>query len=79
MYICIFLFTVCCYYSLATLLMSTYNECFRRKKSATFLYFVEKNIYLDAPLYVCVEVLWPSQQNGVMLSTVNLPNNTFTG
>ena len=28
---------------------------------------------------VCVEVLWPSQPNGVMSSTVSLPNHTFTG
>ena len=28
---------------------------------------------------VCVEVLQPSQPNGVMLSTVSLPNHTFTG
>ena len=26
-----------------------------------------------------VEVLWPSQPNGVMLSAVSLPNHTFTG
>ena len=28
---------------------------------------------------VCVEVLQPSQPNVVMLSTVSLPNHTFTG
>ena len=28
---------------------------------------------------LCVEVLWPSQPNGVMLSAVSLPNHTFTG
>ena len=28
---------------------------------------------------VCVEVLRPSQPNGVMSSAVNLPNHTFTG
>ena len=28
---------------------------------------------------VCVEVLRPSQPNGVMLSVVSLPNHTFTG
>ena len=28
---------------------------------------------------VCVEVLRPSQPNGVMSSAVSLPNNTFTG
>ena len=30
-------------------------------------------------LFVCVEVLRPSQPNGVMSSTVNLPSHTFTG
>ena len=30
-------------------------------------------------LVVCVEVLWPSQPNGVMLSVVSLLNHTFTG
>ena len=30
-------------------------------------------------LFVCVEVLQPSQPNGVMSSEVSLPNHTFTG
>ena len=30
-------------------------------------------------IFVCVEVLRPSQLNGVMLSAVSLPNHTFTG
>ena len=30
-------------------------------------------------LFVCVEVLRPSQPNGVMSSTVSLPNHTCTG
>ena len=29
--------------------------------------------------FVCVEVLWPSQSNGVMSSMVSLPHHTFTG
>ena len=29
--------------------------------------------------FVCVEVLRPSQLNGVMSSVVSLPNHTFTG
>ena len=29
--------------------------------------------------FVCDEVLWPSQPNEVMLSTISLPNHTFTG
>ena len=35
---------------------------------------------LEQLLYiVCVEVLRPSQPNGVMSSAVRLPNHTFTG
>ena len=30
-------------------------------------------------LFVCVQVLRPSQPNGVMSSVVSLPNHTFTG
>ena len=30
-------------------------------------------------LFVCVEVLQPSQPNGVMSSVVSLPNHMFTG
>ena len=30
-------------------------------------------------LFVCVEVLWPSQPSGVMSSAVSLPYHTFTG
>ena len=29
--------------------------------------------------FVCVEVLWPSQPNGVLSCMVSLPNYTFTG
>ena len=29
--------------------------------------------------FVCVEVLRPSQPNGVMSSAVSLPNHTYTG
>ena len=29
--------------------------------------------------FVCVEVLRPSQPNGVIASAVSLPNHTFTG
>ena len=32
-----------------------------------------------ATLFVCVEVLRPSQPNGVMSSAVSLPSQTFTG
>ena len=30
-------------------------------------------------LFVCVEVLRPSQPNGVMSSAISLPNHTFIG
>ena len=30
-------------------------------------------------MFVCVEVLRPSQPNGVMSSAVSLPKHTFTG
>ena len=30
-------------------------------------------------LLVCVEVLWPIQPKGAMLSMVSLPNHSFTG
>ena len=41
-----------------------HNKCFHGKIRKTF---------------VCVEVLRLSQPNGVMSSTVSLPNHTFTG
>ena len=37
------------------------------------------NFHPNLILFVCVEVLRPSQPNGVMSSAVNLPNHTFTG
>ena len=40
------------------------------------------SIFLNSHLwskFVCVEVLRPSQPNGVMSSAVSLPNHTFTG
>ena len=41
-------------------------------------YFIMKFLSLSC-LFVCVEVLRPSQPNGVMSSAVSLPNHTFTG
>ena len=35
--------------------------------------------YIGVCLFVCVEVLRPSQPNGVMSSAVSLPSHTFTG
>ena len=37
-----------------------------------------KNVCVQV-IFVCVEVLRPSQPNGVMSSAVSLPNHTFTG
>ena len=36
-------------------------------------------VYCLSPVSVCVEVLRPSQPNGVMSSVVSLPNHIFTG
>ena len=38
----------------------------------------DKAIFFNC-LFICVEVLRPSQPNGVMSSAVSLPNHTFTG
>ena len=41
--------------------------------------FKLETVFLQMSLFVCVEVLQSSQPNGVMLSTVSLPNHTYTG
>ena len=41
--------------------------------------FRNNTLSRETTLLVCVEVLRPSQPNGVMLSAVSLPNHTFTG
>ena len=50
----------------------------------SFLYMSKKQGNLnpcpaEPGYFVCVEVLQPSQPNGVMSSAVSLPNHTFTG
>ena len=35
-------------------------------------------VFIQIALFVCVEVLPPSQPNGVMLGMVSLPYQTFT-
>ena len=40
---------------------------------------MKDSVQLSAVLFVCVEILWPSQPNGVMSSMVSLPSHTFTG
>ena len=43
------------------------------------LLYVLKPPKTEKLLFVCVEVLRPSQPNGVMSNAVSLPNHTFTG
>ena len=61
------------------------RHCFQAK---AFSYFSTKIYLTDVLLmsthnicfcFVCVEVLRPSQPNGVMSSAVSLPNHTFIG
>ena len=45
------------------------DDCLKKKKS----------VLVKSTWFVCVEVLWPSQPDGVMSSAVSLPNHKFTG
>ena len=52
----------------------------KKKKKKTFhTRTTEVLLYMIETVFVCVEVLRPSQPNGVMSSAVSLPNHTFTG
>ena len=44
-----------------------------------FFFFFFFAVYKHQIVLVCVDVLRPSQHNGVMASMVSLPNHTFTG
>ena len=44
-----------------------------------YVNFTESGNPCEVCLFVCVEVLRPSQPNGVMSSAVSSPNHTFTG
>ena len=57
-----------------TLVLSTFILSFLRGMGGNTIYFILFYSHDD-----CVEVLRPSQPNGVMLSAVSLPNHTFTG
>ena len=46
----------------------------KKKKKKKNVQIIQKNDH-----FVCVEVLQPSQPNGVMSGAVSLPNHTFTG
>ena len=48
-------------------------DCNKKKKKNSF------REVTNFAKFVCVEVLRPSQPNGVMSSAVSLPNHTFTG
>ena len=49
------------------------------QKYLRFSYFSTETYVVGTHYFVCVEVLRPSQPNGVMSSTVSLHNHTFTG
>ena len=49
------------------------------RKSVICHWFRQKVKIFIISSYVCIEVLRPSQPNGVMSSAVSLPNHTFTG
>ena len=52
------------------------SSFYRQKLLTIFSAKYIRILYID---FVCVEVLRPSQPNGVMSSAVSLPNHTFTG
>ena len=63
----------------------TYTCCFFVCLFVFFAFFssfsplVKHFLSFMTTLFVCFQVLWPSQLNAVMLSAVSLPNHTFTG
>ena len=61
--------------SMKSYVMSTNQECLI-DEYPKHMFFVVVFFFL---FFFCVEVLWPSQPNGVMSSAVSLPNHTFTG
>ena len=52
------------------------NICGIHSKRVNILYIL---LYMSHNVFVCVEVLRPSQPNRVMSSAVSLPNHMFTG
>ena len=55
-----------------------HTRFWRRRFLKVFPIQMHREANLTLP-FVCVEVLRPSQPNGVMSSAVSLPNHTFTG
>ena len=64
--------------------MITQNMCFYKEvdkgnlKTMKLLDYVLTEVCVVFR-FVCVEVLRPSQPNGVLSSAISLPNRTFTG
>ena len=54
------------------------GSCVGNNSRNSLRYFCE-TLSVHVYLFVCVEVLRPSQPNGVMSSAVSLPNHTFIG
>ena len=63
-------------FSTAAMIGLLRNDCFSHIWHKASLADMWKQ---EAQNNLCVEVLWPTQPNGVMLSTNSLPNHTFTG
>ena len=55
------------------------SNSIQNKLQDTRFFTICANIVDSDSLFVCFEVLRPSQPNGVMLSTVSLPSHMFTG
>ena len=58
--------------------VSTYTKDILKNQQRTYVIMLMR-CFCVFVLFVCVEVLRPSQPNGVMSSAVSLPNHTFTG
>ena len=68
--------------SVKVLKMKVLNPEIRINPEVSHLCQMLQNVpmYCTTPyVFVCIEVLRPSQPNRVMLSVVSLPNHTFTG
>ena len=62
---------------LANSVVSDLHCLLRSEYLSSFWYHLER--CFNFIIFFCVEVLRPSQPNGVMSSAVSLPNHTFTG
>ena len=71
------------YFKVNTVERWTFPVSWHTKKGPYVFQFVVLQMFMPSSLFglqfVCVEVLRPSQPNGIMSSVVNLPNHTFTG